>query len=193
MNPRHEPLVFHFKPPSFVNTLFLDRDGVLIDPVVRGLEVSSPRSLDEIGISADISALAQPGIRDHWNLVIISNQPDLARKIINLSFVQEIHERIKCRIPVNAAYVCPHQESDACSCRKPQDGLIRKFREDFPHLRGGDYMVGDRVVDKQCALNAGIPFILRKRPYNKDLAFSAELAVKDLWGLETLLKRQGKA
>ncbi len=182
-----EPLVFTFRPLTAANTLFLDRDGVLIHPVLRGLEVSSPRCLEEVRIADDIDALAATDITRHWNIVVVSNQPDLARGRINLKLVKGIHERISRRIPLNAVYICPHQQSDGCVCRKPRLGLIQRFRSDHPESGGKECMVGDRFSDRDCAQNAGIPFVLRKRPYNEELALSTVLVIDNLWDLRILL------
>ena len=83
-----ESLVLKYKPLTKVNTLFLDRDGVLNRAVLRGFEVSSPRSRDELVLSEDISALAESPITDDWNLIIVSNQPDLTRGRIDLGLVE---------------------------------------------------------------------------------------------------------
>lgn len=182
-----EPLVFQYRPLTAENSLFLDRDGVLIHSVLRGSEVSAPRCLDEVQIADDIDALSAPDITQHWNIVIVSNQPDLSRGTIGVGFVQAINVKINSRILLNVVYVCPHQQSDDCYCRKPEDGLIRRFRSDYPQLKGKECMVGDRISDRDCAFSAGIPFVLRKRPYNEDLAISTVLIIDNLWDLRTLL------
>lgn len=185
-----EPMVFSFRPVKATNTLFLDRDGVLNHAVLRKSEISSPRSLDEFKIADDIDALAVPEIVQHWNLVLVSNQPDLARGEIDLVFLKEIHEIISHRIPLNEVYICPHQQSDGCTCRKPRMGLIQRFRNNHPELNGKECMVGDRISDWNCALKAKIPFVLRKRPYSTKLTklTAYAYAIDDLWNLKTLLQ-----
>ena len=81
------PFVFRLKEPQASNTLYLDRDGVLNEAVIRGAEISSPRNLHELNICNDIDSLARPNIVENWNLVIITNQPDISRKLINLNFI----------------------------------------------------------------------------------------------------------
>jgi len=171
---------FRFKNPEAPNTLYLDRDGVLNDVVIRGTEVSSPRSLKEFKISSDIDALASPNISKNWNLVIVTNQPDISRGLIDLNFVNEINSKIIAILPINVVFVCPHQREDACSCRKPKIGMIEQFRLDYPDIKGNELFVGDRKSDFECTQKAQIPFILRKRDYNTDLCGLAYLTIDDL-------------
>ena len=35
-------------------------------------------------------------------------------------------------LPISVALICPHLSSENCSCRKPETGLITKYRELFP-------------------------------------------------------------
>jgi D-glycero-D-manno-heptose 1,7-bisphosphate phosphatase len=183
----NEPLVFSFRPLTAENTLFLDRDGVLLRPVMRGDEVSAPRSMEEIQIEDDIDSLAQPDIARNWNMVVISNQPDLSRGRFGVKFVDEVHRQINERIPLNAAYICPHLQSENCDCRKPKIGLLERFRRDHPGRGRKEYLVGDRSSDCDCAREAGVQFVLRKRPYNSELAAVAPLLIDDLWELGGLL------
>ena len=191
--PTKEPLVFSFHPIQSPNTLFLDRDGVLNHVIMRGDEVSSPRSLAEVNIVEDFDALSLHCVTQTWNLIVVSNQPDLSRGTIDVDLLKSIHERIVSKIPINTIYVCPHQRSDHCSCRKPKSGLIQKFRKDYAHIMGTECLVGDRASDFDCATNAGIPFILRKRPYNEDLLSLVSHHVDQLGQLPEILKRMNEA
>jgi len=184
-----EPLIFQYRPVAKTKTLLLDRDGVLNRVLLRGSEVSSPRSQDEFLLSEDISALAETSIIDDWNLVIISNQPDIARGRINLDLLEYINHSIRTNIPLNASYICPHMASDGCRCRKPKTGLIERFKNDFPQVAGKMVLIGDRDSDRECAERAGVGFILRRREYNSQCANSVEHSIKSLFDLLPLLRR----
>jgi D-glycero-D-manno-heptose 1,7-bisphosphate phosphatase len=183
-----ESLVLKYKPLTKVNTLFLDRDGVLNRAVLRGSEVSSPRSRDELVLSEDISALAESPITDDWNLIIVSNQPDLTRGRIDLGLVEYINQSILDRIPLNASYICPHVAADGCGCRKPKTGLIDRFKKDFPQAVEKMVLVGDRDTDRGCAERAGMDFILRRREYNAQDKSSEKYSVVSLYELNLLLR-----
>ncbi len=174
--------------PRAANTLFLDRDGVLNHAVIRGIAVSSPRRWGEFRLADDVMALAAPSIRDRWNLVVITNQPDLSRGTIDVGLLQRFHDALAERIPLTAIYVCPHTASERCLCRKPKAGLINRFRRDYPGLGGREFLVGDRETDLQCAREAGVRFVLRLRHYNnRGLARVAQQSIDSLWDLDQIL------
>lgn len=181
------PLIFQFNYPKAPNTLFIDRDGVLNEAVLRGLEISSPRSLKEFVISNDIDALIDPDILKSWNFVVVSNQPDLSRELIDLDFLEAINDRINSRIPLNTVYICPHEQLANCYCRKPKIGMVERFHIDYPEIKGRELMIGDRVSDLECASRAEIAFVLRKRHYNKSINEAAGSIIDNLWGLTKLL------
>jgi D-glycero-D-manno-heptose 1,7-bisphosphate phosphatase len=185
---KNGPIVFRFKNPEAPNTLYLDRDGILNEAVIRGTEISSPRNMKELKISSDIVALTSPNIVRNWNLVIVTNQPDISRGLIDLNFVDEINNRIIAILPINVVYVCPHQHEDACSCRKPKIGMIEQFRLDYPEININELFVGDRKSDFECAQRAQITFVLRKRDYNTDLYDLSDSAIDDLSYIENYAK-----
>lgn len=184
------PTILHLKPLTARNTLFLDRDGVLNHAIIRGNEISSPRCLEEFKVVSDIDALASPYIRENWNLVIITNQPDLNRGWIDMQLLKRFHDEITQHISLNAIYLCPHLRIDNCACRKPASGLIQCFREDHPHLDGREMLIGDGINDQRCAKAAKIPFVLRQRHYNRDLIEKSEFVIRDLKEIEKLVRKE---
>ena len=179
--------VFRYRYPNKQNTLFLDRDGVLIHPVLRGDHVGSARQEKDIRMCNDFEGLNLPDIVKNWNLVIITNQPDVSYGHIDMVFVERIGDLISTLIPINVMYVCPHEDKDKCECRKPNAGMIKQYHNDYPEIIGKEFLVGDTDKDYGCAENAGIPFILRKRSYNTDLVPFADYYINTLRGLGDIL------
>jgi len=165
--------------------IYLDRDGVLIEPVIRGENVSSARCVEEIKIYNDAISFCKKVKDIGYSLIVISNQPDLSRKIINLNFIEETNILISNVIDIDYFIYCPHQKEEKCSCRKPKPGMINFFRKKYAHKIDKEIMVGDRMVDYECAKEANINFILRRQPYsfngrgkillNYDLIFSDDI------------------
>ena len=182
-----QPLIIIHAPLTKSQTLFLDRDGVLNQVVMRGSEISSPRSRDEFKLAEDITGLTDPSIVNNWNLVIVSNQPDLSRGRIDIELVKFINQSILDHIPLKASFICPHSAFDKCRCRKPEPGLINRFKKDYPQALEKMVFVGDRDTDRECAQQAGVKFILRKRGYNLQIGGYISLAVESLLDLPSLL------
>jgi len=55
-----------------------------------------------------------------------------------------------------------------CKCRKPQTGLIEKFRELFPYNHQKELYIGDQISDQECAERLGLPFIMVDSSFSKN-------------------------
>lgn len=148
--------------------VFLDRDGVLNEVRMAGATASTPRSVDELHIlptaGRDLERLRAAG----FVLLVVSNQPDVARGDLSVGAVDRINSALREALPIDAVYYCPHDTTDACSCRKPKPGLIRAGQQDWGIDLGRSCLVGDRWVDLGAAAAAGIDGILVSRPWSWD-------------------------
>jgi D-glycero-D-manno-heptose 1,7-bisphosphate phosphatase len=185
---RLEPVFFFYRELSAENTLYLDRDGVLNKVVLRDSEISSPRIEDEIQIAEDVVHLANNRIVSDWNLVVITNQPDVSRKYIDNQFLEGINNLILKYVPVNAVFCCPHLKESMCECRKPKTGIIDRFRQDYPSAVKKECMIGDQQTDFECAQLACISFITREREYNAELVRKSEFNVSSLKQVAAMLE-----
>ena len=75
--------------------------------------------------------------------------------------VARFHERLRDALlnagaRIDAFYVCPHDASVNCDCRKPKPGLILQAIKDFGSAKQDVVLVGDSVTDVEAAKNAGV-------------------------------------
>jgi D-glycero-D-manno-heptose 1,7-bisphosphate phosphatase len=135
--------------------VFLDRDGVLNRSVYRDGVSSPPISLDEFellpGVREAVDQLKNAG----YVLVVVTNQPDIARGTQVASVVDAMNEVIQRELGVDAVLVCPHDDVDDCACRKPKPGLLLEAIERFDIDRDRSFMVGDRWRDVAAGRAAG--------------------------------------
>jgi D-glycero-D-manno-heptose 1,7-bisphosphate phosphatase len=99
-------------------------------------------------------ALARLKERD-FLLLVVTNQPDVARGIQQREAVEEMGQRLRSELPLDDILTCYHDDQDGCDCRKPSPGLIssaaRRYGIDLSH----SYLVGDRWRDIDAGVNAG--------------------------------------
>jgi D-sedoheptulose 7-phosphate isomerase len=147
--------------------VFLDRDGVINDVIMRDGHVTSPRSLDEFrltaGVGDSLQRLAQAGFR----LFVVTNQPEVARGQLDLRVLAHMHERIQQALPIDGVSVCPHDDADRCECRKPKPGMIRRIADEQGISLPCSYIIGDTWKDVEAGRGAGCRTILLRRDYNR--------------------------
>jgi D-glycero-D-manno-heptose 1,7-bisphosphate phosphatase len=135
--------------------VFLDRDGVINRAVVREGKPYPPASADDVevlpGVAAALGRLKAAG----YLLVVVTNQPDVARGAQSRQGVEAIHARLASQLPIDAFRVCYHDDRDGCLCRKPKPGLIVDAARDFGIDLRQSVMVGDRWRDVEAGRHAG--------------------------------------
>jgi D-glycero-D-manno-heptose 1,7-bisphosphate phosphatase len=148
--------------------VFLDRDGVLNEVRGDGTTALSPRTLDDVRIvPVAVDAVARLRAAG-YRLVVVSNQPDIARGAMTRSTAVAITRLVVDALELDGAYLCPHQGSDGCRCRKPLPGMVEAAIERFGLHRDRSWLVGDRWVDIAAGGSAGLSTVLVEKPYSWD-------------------------
>jgi D-glycero-D-manno-heptose 1,7-bisphosphate phosphatase len=150
-----------------LRAVFLDRDGVLNRAVIRDGKPYPPASPEELEILPDVpgalAALKQRG----FLLLVVTNQPDVARGTQQRSVVESIHAKLRAALPVDDFFVCYHDDKDACDCRKPKPGLLVQGACKYQLELGGCFLIGDRWRDIDAGHAAGCTTVWIDRKYNE--------------------------
>ena len=134
--------------------IFLDRDGVIIYAPRKKNKPKSIRKPNEIKIFAkNITAIKK--LSKLFKIIVISNQPDVARLNIKKSTVKKINLILKKKLQINKIYTCFHDNKDNCDCRKPKIGNIIKAKKKYNLNLKNSYFIGDRNSDMQAGKKAG--------------------------------------
>ena len=88
-------------------------------------------------------------------LIVVTNQPDIARGTRSRATVDAIHEALRKALPLDDFFVCPHDDSDRCDCRKPLPGLLLRAAEKYEIDMPRSFMIGDRWRDVEAGASAG--------------------------------------
>lgn len=127
--------------------VFLDRDGVINRARTQNNLPIAAKSLSELeilpGVLEGVAILANRG----FELVIVTNQPDVARGNLKKEAVEEIHSYLSEKLGIKHFYTCFHDDSDQCACRKPRPGLLADAAEDLNIDLSRSFMIGDRWRD----------------------------------------------
>lgn len=164
-----------------VDTVFLDRDGVINEKMPEGKYVCSEADFHILpGVLGAIANLNKAKIR----ALLVSNQRGIALKVMRSEEVERIHAFLQQQLDMEGAhldgfYYCPH-EKNSCTCRKPLPGLFEQAKSDFPDIRAEcSVMIGDSFSDIEFGRRLGMWTIwIRSRLSQRkpDWEFAEQLA-----------------
>lgn len=145
--------------------VFLDRDGTINRHV--GF-VTHPDQLELLPRAAEaIRCLNER----HIPVIIITNQPVVARGEVSEAELAKIHDRLGTLLAEHGAFVndifyCPHHPDGGfagevvalkrvCDCRKPAPGLLLQAAQKYNVDLAASFMIGDSARDVEAGKNAG--------------------------------------
>ncbi len=141
--------------PSQRRAVFLDRDGVINHSVVRNGKPFPPANLAAMEIIPGVPQAMELLANQGFLLIVITNQPDVARGTTSQETVEEINNHLKSCLPIYEIRTCFHDNHEGCQCRKPSPGaLLSAAKAHHIDLRTS-YMVGDRWGDVEAGERAG--------------------------------------
>ena len=153
----------HFQP-----AIFLDRDGVINNIVKRSPTwIGSPRTPDEWQLMAGIQEAVQLLHDAGYLIIVITNQPEIARNQTTRAQLDALHALMCQQIPqIDEVFFCPHDNEANCDCRKPKPGLILKAMREWGIDLKNSWMVGDRDKDIVAGQAAGCKTCLIQNEYH---------------------------
>ena len=140
--------------------VFLDRDGVLNQLVIRNGKAQAPYTLEEFALFPKVEDACQRLKAASYLLIVVTNQPDVSRGWTTVESVDLINGKIKELLPIDGIEVCFHTDVDQCHCRKPLPGMLLEAAKKMNIDLGRSYMVGDRYGDITACRQANCTTIL---------------------------------
>lgn len=160
--------------------VFLDRDGVINRACVIDGKPYPPAELAVMeilpGVPEALAALA----RAHFLLVVVTNQPDVARGKTPRATVEAIHHHLMTHLPIDEILTCFHDNDDGCDCRKPLPGLLLRAAQTHAIHLEKSYMVGDRWRDVEAGEKAGCKTMFIDYGYQEKQPESPHFRVQNL-------------
>lgn len=147
--------------------IFLDRDGVLNRPVIRDGKPYPPVRPEDVEIYAGLREQLQHLKDRGFVLIVVTNQPDVARGTTRKETVELINDLIGRELPaIDRFLVCFH-DGDDCDCRKPRPGMLLAGAREFDVDLTRSYIIGDRRGDVEAGMAAGSRTIFIDRAYRE--------------------------
>ena len=141
--------------------IIFDRDGTLI---IDKIYLNDPEQIEYL---PDVfSALAK--LRDAgFEFAIATNQSGVARGIVTLENLDEIHRRMRERfaehkIEFKGYYYAPYSVESNHPLRKPNPGMLEQAAQENRFDLKQSWMVGDRLSDIEAGHRAGCRTVLLK-------------------------------
>ena len=163
-----------------IKVLFLDRDGTINKD--SGSYIVSKDQFVLIERAEEAIALARQA---GFKIVIITNQAGIARGITTIEQVEEVNRYLQEKLALHDAafdrcYYCPfhpaypHPEYDKfADFRKPATGMVEQAIAEFAAEgllvdRSASFFVGDKTLDIECGLRAGLRPVLVRTGHNEE-------------------------
>ncbi|MBB4689157.1 histidinol-phosphate phosphatase family protein [Amycolatopsis jiangsuensis] len=162
-----------------VRAVLFDRDDTLIHDVPYLADPAQVRPID--GAVDLVAALRGRGVR----VGVVSNQSGVAKGLIAPDRLAAVNARVDELFgPFATWQVCPHDDGDGCTCRKPAPGLVFRAAEELSVHPRDCVVIGDTGADLDAALAAGARAVLvptaRTRPEEVVRARETALVAADL-------------
>lgn len=162
------------------HAVFLDRDGVLNRAIVVEGTPHPPANPAEFEVLPGAVQACKELKQAGFLLIVVTNQPDVARGTQQREVVEAINAVLLSEIPIDDIRVCYHDDQDRCSCRKPLPGMLMRAAKEWQIDLSASYMVGDRCKDIETGRKAGCKTILIDCGYKERMASTPDHRVHSL-------------
>ena len=150
--------------------LFLDRDGVLNEPVwdERSGTMESPLKPSDVILAAGAAIAVRRATDAGLPVIVVSNQPSAAKGIVDEPTIRAVHARVVDLLAAEGAvidrsYLCLHHPHGAvasltqvCDCRKPAPRMLLQAAADLDLELSHCWMIGDTDADLGAARRASL-------------------------------------
>lgn len=161
------------------SAVFLDRDGVINEAIVRDGQPYPPSSSAELKLLPGVADACRLLKGHGFHLIVVTNQPDVSRGTMDQKLVEEIHRKISKTLPVDRIEVC-YDCDDSSEYRKPNPGMLKRAAKALDLDLSESFMVGDRWRDVDCGHAAGCRTIFIDHGYSERLRKSPHYRARNL-------------
>jgi D-glycero-D-manno-heptose 1,7-bisphosphate phosphatase len=148
--------------------IFFERDGILNRLRLEHQRPVSPLTMGDFHVNEAIAPLLARLKGAGFCLIATTNQPGLSRGYQSRRELDRMHERLRRALPIDDIFVCPHDQTDHCPCRKPKAGLLVEAAYKYYLELDRSFVISDKWQDAEAARMAGCTSLLLQSPWVGD-------------------------
>lgn len=168
--------------------VFIDRDGVILKPVIEQGVPRPPQSIAEYEEKSGILPGAREAIEAvkaaGFLAILATNQPDIHYGVITQKDFDWIQGKVAA-LPFDDVFICFHGREEGCACKKPKPGMLIAAAKKWKIDLARSFMVGDSAADVGAAQAAGCRSIVVETSYNATV--KSDIRITSLAGLFPVL------
>ena len=161
--------------------IFLDRDGVINQVNLVDGKPYPPKDINELILLPKVAESLQLLKNAGYFLIVITNQPDVARGKTKIETVEVMNQYLKDSLAIDHFFTCYHDDIENCNCRKPKPGSFLKAAEQYNINISSSFMIGDRWRDVEAGNNVGCKTFFIDYSYREKQPKSYDYKVKSLY------------
>ena len=166
--------------------IFLDRDGILNNAItVRG-KPFAPLNEKDFKIKKNFLPVANHLKLLNYLLIIITNQPDVKKKLIKKKTVNKFNVELKKFFNLDDIFVC-YSNNNNYFRRKPNAGMIIEAKKKWKIDLKKSYLIGDRKSDIEAGLKAGLKTIFLDENYREPKPINYHFKIKNLKSIKKII------
>ena len=173
--------------------IFLDRDGVINAAHIINGKPYPPQNILALRLLPQVADALHSFKKQGYKLIVVTNQPDVARGNNSFANVTEINKYLMQNLPLDAIKVCWHGDDHSCQCRKPKPGLLLEAAQEYNIDLQNSYMVGDRWRDIDAGNLAGCRTFWIDCQYQEQQPDNYDWRVQSLYQVSLLINGEKNA
>ena len=126
----------------------------------------TPLTLDEFFPKTETAGPLRKLKAAGFLLLVTTNQPGLTRGYQSRRELDLMHVLLRRQLPIDDIFLCPHDETDRCPCRRPKPGLLIEAAFKWHLDLDRCFVVSDKWQDAQAAHVTGCTSLLVRSPWN---------------------------
>jgi D-glycero-D-manno-heptose 1,7-bisphosphate phosphatase len=162
-------------------SVYLDRDGVLIQHRVVDGKPCAPSNIADIIIQEEVLEACKRLKTAGYLLVMVTNQAAIANGVIDKAQAESINSYLELTLKLDAVEMCSHGQNDNCVCRKPKPYMLEKAAKSLDIDLINSFMIGDRWSDIEAGEKAGCKTIyIKNSNYEDNVLFVPDFIANNL-------------